>query len=125
MFQKSWNIIKSFMLREISAHKNLDNIYMLAKSTKRNIKNINETPPEILIPAFILSELEIAFKMGVLIYIPFLIVDMVVASILLSMGMIMIPPVMVSIPFKLLLFVLVNGWDLLVGSLIRSFKGGF
>ncbi|OQY10253.1 MAG: flagellar biosynthetic protein FliP [Marinitoga sp. 4572_148] len=122
MFERTWNPIKNFMIGEIVAHKNQDNVFMLAASVHKEIKNINDTPPEILIPAFALSELEISFKMGVLIYIPFIIVDMVVASILLSMGMMMIPPIMISMPFKLLLFILVNGWDLLIGGLIRSFQ---
>ncbi|SHE88710.1 flagellar biosynthetic protein FliP [Marinitoga hydrogenitolerans DSM 16785] len=121
-FENAWNPIKTFMINEIVTHKNQDNIFMLASSVQKEIKNINDTPPEILIPAFALSELEISFKMGVLIYIPFIIVDMVVASILLSMGMMMIPPIMISMPFKLLLFILVNGWDLLIGGLIRSFQ---
>lgn len=76
-----------------------------------------------LIPAFIISELKTAFQIGFLIYIPFLILDMVVASILLSMGMMMLPPVLISLPFKLMLFVMVDGWYLIVGSLIRSFGG--
>jgi flagellar biosynthetic protein FliP len=76
-----------------------------------------------LIPAFIISELKTAFQIGFLIYIPFLILDMVVASILLSMGMMMLPPVLISLPFKLMLFVMVDGWYLTVGSLIRSFGG--
>ncbi|GAB6189439.1 flagellar type III secretion system pore protein FliP [Marinitoga arctica] len=122
MFEKTWLPIKNFMISEIVAHKNQDNVFMLASSVHKEIKNINEVSPEILIPAFALSELEISFKMGVLIYIPFIIVDMVVASILLSMGMMMIPPIMISMPFKLLLFILVNGWDLLIGGLIRSFQ---
>lgn len=74
-----------------------------------------------LVPAFVLGELKVAFQIGFLLYLPFLVVDMVVASILLSMGMMMLPPVMISLPFKLLLFVLVDGWNLLVGSLLRSF----
>lgn len=74
-----------------------------------------------LIPAFIISELKTAFQMAFMIYIPFLILDLVVASILMSMGMMFLPPVLVSLPFKLVLFVLVDGWNLLVGSLIRSF----
>jgi flagellar biosynthetic protein FliP len=122
MFENTWNPIKKFMINEIVAHKNQDNVFMLAASVHKELKDINNTPPEILIPAFALSELEISFKMGVLIYIPFIIVDMVVASILLSMGMMMIPPIMISMPFKLLLFILVNGWDLLIGGLIRSFQ---
>ncbi|MDR1871611.1 MAG: flagellar type III secretion system pore protein FliP [Deltaproteobacteria bacterium] len=74
-----------------------------------------------LIPAFIISELKTAFTIGFLLYMPFLIIDMVVASVLLSMGMMMLPPVMISLPFKLMLFVLVDGWNLLVGSIVRSF----
>ena len=76
-----------------------------------------------VIPAFIISELKTAFQIGFLIYIPFLILDMVVASILLSMGMMMLPPVLISLPFKLMLFVMVDGWYLTVGSLMRSFGG--
>ncbi|MDD5476323.1 MAG: flagellar type III secretion system pore protein FliP [Syntrophales bacterium] len=84
-----------------------------------------ETPADTgmreLIPAFVISELKTAFQIGFMIYIPFLIVDMVVASVLLSMGMLMLPPIMVSLPFKLMLFVLVDGWYLVVGSLVESF----
>jgi flagellar biosynthesis protein FliP len=76
----------------------------------------------VLIPSFIISELKTAFQIGFMIYLPFLILDMVVASILLSMGMMMLPPIMVSLPFKLLLFVLVDGWYLIVGTLVQSFK---
>ncbi|MCF8067779.1 MAG: flagellar type III secretion system pore protein FliP [Desulfobacterales bacterium] len=75
-----------------------------------------------LIPAFVISELKTAFIIGFVLYIPFLIIDMVVASVLLSMGMMMLPPVMISLPFKLILFVLVDGWNLVVGSIISSFK---
>jgi flagellar biosynthetic protein FliP len=79
-------------------------------------------PTQAIIPAFILSELRIAFQIGFLIYIPFLIVDMVVASILMSMGMMLLPPVVISLPFKLILFVLADGWYLVVGSMVRSFQ---
>lgn len=74
-----------------------------------------------LIPAFVLSELKTAFQMGFMLYIPFLVLDMVVASILMAMGMMMLPPILISLPFKIMLFVLVDGWNLLVGSLVRSF----
>ncbi len=74
-----------------------------------------------LIPAFVISELKTAFQMAFLIYVPFLVLDLVVAAILMSMGMMFLPPVLVSLPFKLVLFVLVDGWNLLVGSLVRSF----
>ena len=86
------------------------------------------TPEEIslsvLVPAFMISELRRAFEIGFLIFLPFIIIDMVVASILMSMGMMMLPPVVISLPFKLIFFVLVDGWNLLVGSLVRSFVGG-
>ena len=80
-----------------------------------------EVPTLSLIPAFIISELKTAFTIGFLLYMPFLVIDMVVASVLLSMGMMMLPPVMISLPFKLMLFVLVDGWTLLTGSVIKSF----
>lgn len=83
--------------------------------------NKDDIPTMTLIPAFMLSELKRAFQMGFMIYIPFLVIDMIVASILMSMGMMMLPPVIISMPFKLLLFVLVDGWSLVVGSLIKSF----
>ena len=75
-----------------------------------------------LVPSFIISEIKTAFEIGLLLYIPFLIIDMVVAAVLLSMGMMMLPPMMVSLPFKLLLFVVADGWYLLVGSLVKSFR---
>jgi flagellar biosynthetic protein FliP len=85
-------------------------------------QNINDVPLHYLIPAFIISELKTAFQIGFLLYIPFLILDMVVASILMAMGMMMLPPVIISMPFKLLLFVLVDGWQLVTGSILRSFN---
>jgi len=84
-------------------------------------KNADDIPILTLIPAFIISELRTSFQIGFLIYIPFLVVDMVVASVLMSMGMMMLPPVMISLPFKILLFVLVDGWGLVIGSLVKSF----
>ena len=84
--------------------------------------DINDVPIHFLIPAFIISELKTAFQIGFLLYIPFLILDMVVASVLMAMGMMMLPPVIISMPFKLLLFVLVDGWQLVTGSILRSFN---
>ncbi|ANQ53864.1 flagellar biosynthesis protein FliP [Thermosipho sp. 1063] len=124
MFSRTMDRFRTFMLTEIKVHHNEDNIFMLAENVGQNISDIEKTPNSILIPAFIIGELEIGFKMGILLYVPFIVMDMVVASILLSLGMIMIPPVLVSLPFKILLFVLVNGWDMLIGSLIKSFGGG-
>ena len=84
-------------------------------------ETMNDIPTLTLIPAFVTSELKTAFQIGFLIYLPFLVIDMVVASVLMSMGMMMLPPVMISLPFKLMLFVLVDGWYLLVGSLVKRF----
>lgn len=87
----------------------------------RGPTKVEEVPMSVVVPAFVLSELRTAFQMGFLIFIPFLVVDFVVASALMSMGMMMMPPVMIALPFKLLLFVLVDGWDLVVRSLVESF----
>jgi len=86
--------------------------------------NKEDVPTSVLIPAFVISELKTAFIIGFVLYVPFLIIDMVVASVLLSMGMMMLPPILISLPFKLMLFVLVDGWNILVGSMVRSFMGG-
>jgi flagellar biosynthetic protein FliP len=75
----------------------------------------------VLIPAFVISELKTAFQIGFIIYLPFLVIDLVVSSVLMAMGMMMLPPVVVSLPFKIMLFVLVDGWGLIVGSLVKSF----
>ena len=91
-------------------------------------QEVPETPEDlslrVLVPAFIISELRRAFEIGFLIYLPFLIIDLVIASVLMSMGMMMLPPVVISLPFKLIFFVLVDGWNLLAASLVRSFAGG-
>ena len=84
-------------------------------------RTIDDVPVWVVIPAFVLSELKTAFQIGFVIYIPFLVIDMVVASVLMAMGMMMLPPIMISLPFKLMLFVLVDGWHLLVGSMVKSF----
>jgi len=84
-------------------------------------RTADDIPDMVLIPAFITSELQTAFEIGFLLFLPFLIIDFVVASVLLSMGMMMLPPVMISLPFKILLFVLVDGWGLIVGSIVKSF----
>jgi flagellar biosynthesis protein FliP len=80
-----------------------------------------DVPTTVLVPSFVLSELKTAFQIGFIIYLPFLVVDMVVASVLMAMGMMMLPPVVISLPFKIMLFVLVDGWSLIVGSLVQSF----
>lgn len=83
-----------------------------------------DVPTIVLIPAFMISELTTAFQIGVLIFIPFIVIDMIVASVLMSMGMIMVPPVMISLPFKIILFVLVDGWNLITNQIVASFVGG-
>ena len=85
------------------------------------VQQANQVPYHVLIPAFMISELKRAFEIGFLLFLPFLIIDMVVASVLMSMGMMMLPPVMISVPFKLIFFVLVDGWYLVVGSLVQSY----
>jgi flagellar biosynthetic protein FliP len=82
-----------------------------------------DVPTYVLIPAFMISELKTAFQIGFLIFLPFLVIDLVVSSTLMSLGMMMLPPVFISLPFKILLFVLVDGWNLVLGSLVRSFGG--
>lgn len=111
--------LKAFMLKQT---RQKDLALFLRVSKTKNPKNEQDLSMGIVIPAFIISELKTAFEMGFMIYIPFLIIDMVVASILMSMGMMMLPPVMISLPFKLLLFVLADGWNLVVMSLFKSFN---
>ncbi len=110
--------IRRFMYKQ-TRQKDLALFINLAKLAKP--KTIADVPTTVLIPSFVISELKTAFEIGFLLYIPFLILDMVVASVLLSMGMMMLPPVMISLPFKLMLFVLADGWYLIVGSLVKSF----
>jgi flagellar biosynthetic protein FliP len=113
--------IRKFMFKQ-TRKKDLALFINMSKMSKP--KNENDIPTSILIPAFVISELKTAFIIGFVLFVPFLIIDMVVASVLLSMGMMMLPPIMVSLPFKLMLFVLVDGWNLIVGSLVKSFIGG-
>ena len=110
--------IRKFMFQH-TREKDISIFYSITKMEAP--KNKEEVPTMMLAAAFVISELKTAFTIGFLIYIPFLVMDMVVSSILLAMGMMMLPPMMVSLPFKLLLFVMVDGWNLLVGSLVNSF----
>ncbi len=110
--------IRSFMFKH-TREKDISLFYSIAQMDQPRTKD--EVPTIMLAAAYVISELKTGFSIGFLIYIPFLIVDMVVSSILLAMGMMMLPPMMVSMPFKLLLFVMVDGWNLLVGSLVNSF----
>jgi len=115
------NPIRNFMFKQ-TREKDLALFIKMAKINKP--KNEEDIPTTVLIPAFVISELKTAFIIGFVLFVPFLIIDMVVASVLLSMGMMMLPPIMVSLPFKLMLFVLVDGWNIIVGSLVKSFIGG-
>ena len=117
-FDKAVVPVKAFMLKQVR-EKDLSLFVKIAKE-KRPAKP-EDISLTVLVPAFAISELKTAFQIGFMIYLPFLVLDMVVASVLLSMGMMMLPPIMVSLPFKLLLFVLVDGWYLIVGSLVQSF----
>jgi len=110
--------VRTFMLSQ-TREKDLALFVSLSKLPQP--KNAADIPTLTIIPAFMISELRTAFQIGFLIYIPFIVVDMVVASVLMSMGMMMLPPVMISLPFKILLFVLVDGWGLVIGSLVKSF----
>ncbi len=131
MWSRTIAHMRNFMIRQIESTGNTDDVYLFV--------SFDETAPELgeklrdgtlqwkdvstaaLIPSFMTSELKQAFLMGFYIYLPFLVIDMVIASILMSMGMMMLPPVMISLPFKLLLFVMVDGWQMIVGNLIHSF----
>lgn len=111
--------VRGFMLRQV---REKDLALFVEMAGLENLKAQDEVPLHVLIPAFVTSELRTAFQIGFLIYVPFLVIDMIVASILMSMGMMLLPPVMISLPFKLVLFVLADGWFLIVGSLMKSFQ---
>ena len=118
--------MRDFMFDQIEATDNWSSLYMIL-----NYQGVDTSEPEsmtrvdipttTLVPAYMLSELKVAFLMGFRVYLPFLVIDMVIASLLISMSMMMLPPVLISLPFKLMLFVLVDGWTLIVGSLLESF----
>ena len=115
--------VRRFMSQQIERTKNSEDIYLFMNYASQPApKSYDEVPLVVLMPAFMLSELKTAFLIGFQIYLPFLILDMVVSSVLVSMGMLMLPPVLISLPFKLLLFVLVDGWHLVVGMLMESFQ---
>jgi len=118
-FTKTTLPFKNFMIRN-TREKDLALFLRIRKM--ENPKSIEEVSLAIIIPAFVISELKTAFEIGFLLFLPFLVIDMVVASILMSMGMMMLPPVMIALPFKILVFVLIDGWNLLVGNLIASIK---
>jgi flagellar biosynthesis protein FliP len=119
-YQAAEKPFRIFMYRQMQTNPENIRLFMSMRGLPKP-NTLADVPTYVLVPAFILNELTVAFKIGILLYIPFIIIDMVVASILMSMGMIMLPPVMISMPFKLILFVLVDGWGLLTQQLVRSF----
>lgn len=126
LWERASNPMRDFMFDQIEATDNWSSLYMIL-----NYQGVDTSEPEsmtradisttTLIPAYMLSELKVSFLMGFRVYLPFLVIDMVIASLLISMSMMMLPPVLISLPFKLMLFVLVDGWTLIVGSLLESF----
>lgn len=118
-FTKTALPFKNFMIRN-TREKDLALFFRIRKM--ENPDSIADVPLSVIIPAFVISELKTAFEIGFLIFLPFLVIDMVVASILMSMGMMMLPPVMISLPFKILIFVLIDGWNLIIGNLIATIK---
>ncbi len=118
-FSKTAEPFKNFMIKN-TREKDLALFLRIRKI--ENPQSIEDVSLSVIIPAFVISELKTAFEIGFLLFLPFLVIDMVVASILMSMGMMMLPPVMISLPFKILVFVLIDGWNLLIGNLIMSIK---
>jgi flagellar biosynthetic protein FliP len=119
-FQQAQSPLRIFMYDQMKNNPQNIRLFMSMRGLQPP-RTLADVPTYVLIPAFILNELTVAFKIGILLYIPFIIIDMVVASALMSMGMMMLPPSMISTPFKLILFILVDGWDLLTQQVIRSF----
>ncbi len=111
--------VRDFMFKQ-TRQKDLELFVRLSKMERP--RNRDDVPTHVLIPAFVINELRVAFQIGFVIYIPFLIIDMVVASVLMSMGMLMLPPIFISLPFKVIMFVLADGWHLLANSLVTSFR---
>lgn len=118
-FAKAMDPLRAFMIRQ-TREKDLAMLVNVSKMPRPD--TASDVPTYVLIPAFAISELKTAFQIGFVLYIPFLVIDMVVASTLMSMGMMMLPPMMISLPFKLLLFILVDGWNLVVQALVTSFR---
>ena len=116
-FTRAAQPFREFMLN----HTREQDLLLFVEMSRQPVATPAETPLQVLIPAFMLSELKRAFEIGFLLFIPFLVIDMVVSSILMAMGMMMLPPVVISLPFKLIFFVLVDGWNMLAGALVQSY----
>jgi flagellar biosynthetic protein FliP len=126
LWSKAKQPLRDFMFDQIEATGNWSSVYTLLEyrgTDTSEPENLTRADVDMLtlVPAFMLSELKVSFVMGFRVYLPFLVVDMIIASLLISMSMMMLPPILISLPFKILLFVLVDGWDLVVGSLLTSF----
>jgi len=119
-FREAEAPLRIFMYRQMANNPENIRIFMAMRGLDRP-NTLADVPTYVLIPSFILNELTVAFRIGILLFIPFIVIDMVTASVLMSMGMIMLPPIMISLPFKLILFILVDGWGLLTNQLINSF----
>jgi flagellar biosynthetic protein FliP len=120
-FDSAAGPVKVFMLSQVDP----DDLALFVRLSKiERPKTLRDTPLRVVTPAFMISELKRAFEIGFLLFVPFLVIDLVVASVLMSMGMMMLPPVVISLPFKLIFFVLVDGWRLVAGSLVESFQPG-
>ncbi len=118
-FEKGLRPFKEFMIKN-TRESDLALFYRIKKEP--NPKNIDDVPLTLLMPSFIVSELRTAFEIGFLIFLPFLVIDIIVASILMSLGMMMLPPVMISLPIKIIFFIIIDGWQLIIGNLAQSFK---
>jgi flagellar biosynthetic protein FliP len=118
-FKRGTDSLRSFMARQ-TREKDIALFFNIAKVERPN--SLDDVPNHILMPAFVLSELKTAFQMGFVVYLPFIVIDMIVASVLTSMGMFMLPPMMISVPFKVVLFVLVDGWHLIIQSIVSSIR---
>jgi flagellar biosynthetic protein FliP len=120
-YERAINPMKEFMFSQSRTEPKSINFFMELYGMEENPENLEEMPLVVVMMSFITSELKKAFIMGFVLYVPFIVVDMIVASVLMAMGMMMIPPVTISLPFKILLFVLVDGWTLLFETLVKSF----
>ncbi|MDX2130569.1 MAG: flagellar type III secretion system pore protein FliP [Planctomycetota bacterium] len=126
LWEKARQPVRDFMFDQIDASGNWSSLYMVMESRGLDVSKPEtltraDVETTVLVPAYVLSELKVAFLMGFKVYLPFLVIDMVISTMLISMSMMMLPPVLISLPFKLLLFVLVDGWTLVTGGLMRSF----
>jgi flagellar biosynthetic protein FliP len=121
MYNRAEKPIRVFMYRQMQGDADTIRLFMKMRELPKP-DNLSDVPTFVLIPAFVLHELTVAFKIGILLFIPFIIIDMVVASTLMSMGMIMLPPIMISLPFKIILFILVDGWGMITQQVIASFN---